>query len=487
MIYKMFTALALSFALTGCYSAFWQGVDRQMTTTPNGHVIGINCHNCYAEVEDVTETLSAIHEAQAAGADLIELDLIWRDGDVFVSHDPTTSPRTQFASVIADTALINGDQILFIELKTATTDTDFTNAVLHELMLNGYLGSGGRPVVIRSFQESTLDAMRSTLLDTLYSSYSERVRLSLIYRETSFVSLQAWQNDIIEKSSKYHMVEFDKDTENLFSLISTAKNQELGVGLWTFTAFTEVWAAAYRNEIDAIVIEGSGSKSRVENLVLAKQAAEANSSLIYTNLDRQNEENYPLIWFFNAGDISFRDPATPNFPQYEWLGETGEDRYGGSFVFRKDLEEYVRLQDEDNDTLGGFFVSTVVNFDDLSVGASETQAIISKADGGGFALELKGNKLRFGVHVGGAYHYAYYSTANLNTTDSYHVIGAYDGDGAVRMWVNGAHNKGPTIQGGVTQNDSSIVIGADPQGNSDQRFYFAGKVQLVNVQKWNGF
>ena len=139
--------------------------------------------------------------------------------------------------------------------------------------------------------------------------------------------------------------------------------------------------------------------------------------------------------------------------------------------------------DADNDTAGGYLVTAVVNFDDLN--PATTASVIAKSDSGGFALEQNAGSLRFGVHANGSYHYASVPMTAFNGTDSYFIIGAYDGNGAVRLWVNNAERT-PSIAvtGGVTQNNSPVVIGADPQGATDRRFFFKGKVQQVAVQKW---
>ena len=33
-------------------------------------------------------------------------------------------------------------------------------------------------------------------------------------------------------------------------------------------------------------------------------------------------------------------------------------------------------------------------------------------------------------------------------------------------------------------NDSPVVLGADPQGETERRFYFSGKIQQVMVLTW---
>ena len=64
-------------------------------------------------------------------------------------------------------------------------------------------------------------------------------------------------------------------------------------------------------------------------------------------------------------------------------------------------------------------------------------------------------------------------------------MGAYNGDGAVRLWVNNIERTASTsISGGVGLDNSPVVIGADPQGATNRRFFFKGKIQQVIVQKW---
>jgi hypothetical protein len=40
------------------------------------------------------------------------------------------------------------------------------------------------------------------------------------------------------------------------------------------------------------------------------------------------------------------------------------------------------------------------------------------------------------------------------------------------------------LDGGVTLNDSPITLGADPQGWTDTRYHFDGKIQMMSVQRW---
>jgi hypothetical protein len=169
---------------------------------------------------------------------------------------------------------------------------------------------------------------------------------------------------------------------------------------------------------------------------------------------------------------------------------TARSLMGSALEFDANLEQSLGFHDGDNSPDEGYFVVAVFQADVLSGSGWDTQAILSKADSGGFALELDRSPasiLRFGVRVASAYEYATQPSSSLSSTKLHFVIGAYDGNGKVRMWVD-ATDSGVTessgITGGVVQNDSPIRIGADPEGASGTRFYFDGAIQLVSVHKW---
>ena len=86
----------------------------------------------------------------------------------------------------------------------------------------------------------------------------------------------------------------------------------------------------------------------------------------------------------------------------------------------------------------------------------------------------------------GGYLYGSVPASLLNTTDSFLLTGAYDGDGGVWLWVNHSSENLTKDQafGGVGLNNSPVLLGADPQGVGSSRFHFSGKVQQVQVQAW---
>jgi hypothetical protein len=98
-----------------------------------------------------------------------------------------------------------------------------------------------------------------------------------------------------------------------------------------------------------------------------------------------------------------------------------------------------------------------------------------------------GTKLRFGVHVDGEYRYAERTLFGLDTGKSHFIMGAYDGDGRVRLWLNNSDtlvDETGVYSDGVTRNDSPVTLGADPEGAHDTRYYFSGRIQMAMLQKW---
>ena len=134
---------------------YWDGVTRTLAISPLGNVAAISAHNCYSVTSDpgssLAATLKRIHDAQADGADLIELDIKSEGGVLYVDHnDEGTVEGAYLEDVLADPALRAGNQILFIESKETQADSAYVSSLLTSLVANGY-GCAGRPVVIRAF------------------------------------------------------------------------------------------------------------------------------------------------------------------------------------------------------------------------------------------------------------------------------------------------------------------------------------------------
>ena len=464
------------------YADFWAGSSRNLSLSALGNKVAVACHNCYSPDDSnvtLSQALQQIHQGQAADADLIEIDLVAHNGSWVVSHGTNIGP--DYNDVFSDNTFRNGSAIPFIEIKTNFSQQAYADMLVNTINTYGYLNTGDL-VIIRSFHSAALDKI-AIALENIDSARSSRVRLSRLYQNKTYSSLLDWQKNIIEMSNKYHMVEFNSKTKNLVSLIELAKAKGLGINLWTIRDYAEVFAAAYRDSVDALTIDSGSGRSREDNIRLAKSVVTDNTNLLYFNMAKQNFNQTDHLHFYDRNHSMYQYRHSSNSPEWEWLENIGEDRYGGSLVLNKNDAEYIRFYDRDNNTSEGYFIYAVVNFDSFST--NTTQAIVNKSDSGGFALELNGGSLRFGVHVEGSYHYVTHPLSALNGTDAYQIIGAYDGNGGVRMWVDGNEvGSPPNISGTVTPNNSPIVVGADPQGPDNQRFFFSGKIQTVSVQSW---
>ena len=458
-------------------STYWAGTGRALPTTPLGNKVAISCHNCYGDT--LAATQAKVAKALARDFDLVELDLTTHaDGQVYVEHNDSELARGSLQASLANTALQQSNRMLFLEVKEAYRSAAQSDAMMLAVLRairDHHYATATRPAFLRAFMDGRhnhLVRAKQLLAAAEFSGIRNYVRLH------SLVDSDIRNNIRTSKNLGFHGVELEYSRPNLFGSIQQAKMLGLGVGLYTIPAsMGEAYLSALREDVDFLTtdydLDATAKASNVRELVQEKTA------LVYLNTAQQS--SYPLAYQRTTA-TGYNLAAGAGTPALEWLGAASdEDRVGGSMVFAGG--QSLTTWDADNDAAGGFLVTAVVNFDDLSSGV--TGSIIAKSDAGGFALEQAGTQLRFGVHVNGAYHYATAPLAGFNGTNSYFIIGAYDGNGAVRLWVNNTEKTASAaVTGGVTANNSPIVIGSDPQGATDRRFFFKGKVQQVMVQKW---
>jgi glycerophosphoryl diester phosphodiesterase len=465
---------------------YWAGVQRSLPRTPYDHENAVSCHNCYAS--SLSATLDKIHAAQASGADLIELDIKDEGGTVYVQHDDTGSTSApRFAEVLADPGLKAGNQLLFIETKETAPSESYLRAVLDQLAAAGY-GVAGRPVVLRTFDSlrDNLIIARKLLATPTYAAMRPHVRLHVLFPSAEGADVAALQTKVAaSKQRGFHGVEFEYRTPNLFGALAYAKSLGMGTSLWTLpVSMGEAFIAALRDEVDALTVDYPVSQARA--------VIQDDNALVYLNAWDQPATASSVRWFGSSHIAVHQAPVNVGgSPTTESL-PVGEDRFGTSLVFDAAASQSLTFLDADASPAAGYLVATVVNFDALSLPEGETQMVLGKANAGGFALELhnpagaENTILRFGVYVDGAYRYATYPASGLGGSESYLVIGAYDGDGSVRLWVNNSET-GTTTAGpfaaGVGQNDVPILLGADPEVGP-ARFFFSGKVQMALVQEW---
>ncbi len=477
---SLWLALLLAAALPAHAGTYWNGVSR-VPATPTGNRIAVSCHNCYGDTN--AQTTAKVELALDRSFDLVELDLTRHsDGNIYVEHgNSADNSRGTLAAALANTALRDSNLMLFLEVKDAYDSANPDKIVLPVLRMirdNGYAVSG-RPAFLRAFYDGRQQHLARAKF--LVENSSEFASIRDYVRFHTLVESNVRQNIRNTKNAGFHGVELNYTAASLFGAIGQAKLLGLGVGVYTIPAtYGDAFLSAFREDIDFITTDYDlAATAKAYTVRALMQDA---TSLLYMNTAPQTA--YPLTYKRNNATNYSVPAGTAGAPTLEVLSvSSDEDRVGGSMVFNG--AQYITTYDVDVGAGEGLLVSAVVNLDDLTSGA--TGAIVAKSDSGGFALEQSGSVLRFGVYVNGAYTYATTPLSGLNGTDSYWIIGAYDGSGAVRLWVNNVQRTASaSITGGVGANGSPILIGADPQGTTSQRFFFSGKIQQVMVQRWHG-
>lgn len=456
---------------------YWNDVGRNLPVSPLGNKIAISCHNCYGE--NTIATQGRVEKALNRKFDLIEFDLtLHSDGQVYIEHEDSEKGVGSLVASLSDNRLQQSDAMLFFEIKEKYSTIEASDAmmlgILRALRDWGY-AKPGRPIFLRAFMDTRYQHLvRAKELLNL----PEFAQIRSNVRFHALIESDARNHIRLAKSLGFDGVEFEYRRTNLYGTLMQAKLLGLGVGVYTTPAsMGELFLSALREDLDFITTEYDNGASANTNS--ARSLIEESTSLLYMNTAEQSA--WPLSYKRTAPSRYFV-PQANSSPSLEVLPiEADEDRVGGSMVFSG--KQSVTTWQADNDINGGYLVSAVVNFDDLASG--ESASIIAKSDSGGFALEQVGNMLRFGVFVNGAYQYATMALSKLSGSDSYFVVGAYDGKGAVRIWINNIEGSpSNSVSGGVVWNTSPIVIGADPQGATARRYYFKGKIQQVMVQRW---
>jgi glycerophosphoryl diester phosphodiesterase len=424
--------------------------------------------------------------AATDGADLLELDVRYHDGVWRVEHnDWGGSSAARLSDVVDAPALHPLDQPLFIEIK----ERDPTETALRELLdslFDNDLAINGRPIVFRAFDDERLEnlaILRSILDSGDYPFQEPYVRLHVLFDEDSADETTEFHSKIQEANeSGYNGVEFNLHTADLANLLAYSSSIGLGSAIWTVPeSMGEVWCAAMREDVDALIVDYDISQCRI--------VAEEDTGLLYMNTSTLGTD-LEVPWYRSGDGEDYTTLGAPDLPG-SITRTYGSGLYGTSLIFDKTRFEAMSLYDADSEPTGGYFLMVTLEFDDLDLGSDDVQAIFSKADSGGFALEVVdgffGPKLRFGVHVDGSYHYAEKSLSGLDTRLSHTIMGAYDGDGRVRLWLNHSDDgvdESSTLLGGVTSNDSPVTLGADPEGPEDTRFHFSGRIQTAMLQQW---
>jgi hypothetical protein len=496
------------------FPPFWKGVSKMnLATTVLGNMSPISCHNCYNgpanEVLSVLEARAKIEQAQLNDADLIEIDIADAAGTLCATHDdvPSCASLPTLKDLLAHPPLVNGHAMLFLEIKEQNaTPAQFAAQLLTTLneQREVYVRNG-RPIFLRAFRGRLpyLLALKQSL--DSYPFLKHYVRFSVLYGKNEIADVKGFQDsiqaDVIDNGLQ--MVELDYTNNNILGLTRFARANGLGVGVYTIPgAFGEVFVAALREEVDQITAEYRADQARsiIEEtnvfayLNASNCASAADTTVVLKENTTGATNTTAIILHSPAGPNSFGAPSLAYEP-------AGQDWYGCSLDYRSNQSLTERALDLGPHPVGantGYLVTAYVNFDALS-GFSGTQAIMNSTEAGGFALELISDgvttDLRFGVHVNGSYHYKTYEVSQtgvagvqtINDWDGYYLVGAYDGDGGVYLWLNnGGTGAGATLTGAVTDSNQSVLVGADPQPSDPlgARYFFDGLIQQVSVLRW---
>lgn len=510
-----FTTTIESFGMS--YPGVWQGVKKNnLTTSPLGNVVPVSCHNCYNGPDNqgyqLVESLAKINLAVSRDADLIELDIVIAGTDMCVTHGDVDACGLlpTLPEILADTTFANSDALLFIEIKeNASPAQEFATSLLDILNANRAFVKNGRPVFVRAFSSrlSYLEELRNQLSN--YPLIAKYFKFAVLYDALETSDIAAFQATIKTEvaDAGYDMIEVGYASKNLLGFLTYAQSLGLAVGLWTIpNSFGEAYLSALRDEVDELTTE-----YRVD---MAREVIEDTNILAYVNTWGCVSEADTAVSVYRNNDgtlVETKVPinAAPVTTLYGTPGlvfnDVGQDSYACSLDFRDSVgftERALPLGVTNNDLGGGFLVTAFVHFGDLSLIPEQTMGIVQNSQTGGYTLELARDSatneviIRFGVYVDGGYKYHQYNVdatglggvnESLNDTDSYFLLGAYDGNSGLSLWIDFKRNgSGGSYSTGVTQSSLPSLGGADPQPSGLQsRFHFNGLIQQVQVQRWN--
>jgi hypothetical protein len=126
-----------------------------------------------------------------------------------------------------------------------------------------------------------------------------------------------------------------------------------------------------------------------------------------------------------------------------------------------------------NVTLAAIFSSTNIN---------TTQTIMSKAEGGGYGLELNVTEpsLEVSIHIDGSYRIVTYASSNLQSNSTYYVVGTYDNN-QIKLYVNGIQVNALTISGNITSTSVPMCLGTNPATGGGGIRYLTGKIYTAQI------
>jgi glycerophosphoryl diester phosphodiesterase len=244
--------------------SYWKGTARKLALSPAGNVVGVSCHNCYrfdlaTSGENLAATLAKLHAAQQAGADLLELDVKEQAGTWYVGHDDDGSSNgATFDDVLADDALLHGDQVLYIEIKEQDPNENRMLELLTSIAAAGYAVEG-RDVVIRTFNALVehLNIAARLLGEGELADNGAHFRLQVLY--TLAEADDATSIEMLidgAASSGLSGVEFNYTSARVLDLLDLARGLGLGTNVWTFGVDDgTAKCAEFRDVTDAVTTD----------------------------------------------------------------------------------------------------------------------------------------------------------------------------------------------------------------------------------------
>jgi glycerophosphoryl diester phosphodiesterase len=258
-------------AASAAQLGYWAAISRALPMAPSGNVVGISCHNCYrsrpgAASTNLSETLERIAKAQAADADILELDVKEQSGQWYVDHDDEGSrDGPLLADVLGAPTLRAGDQLLYIEIKETRPTRHRIARLLGEITRHGY-PAPGRDVILRSFNSrfENLRLAKKLLASPEFAPHAPHFRLQVLYQKRE-VDDDATASRLMRSAMDAGMdgVEFHYRCRHIWQLLNEARALGLGTNIWTFRSRTGTSECArFRDSADSLTTDSSPQACR---------------------------------------------------------------------------------------------------------------------------------------------------------------------------------------------------------------------------------
>ncbi len=221
--------------------SYWAGERRHFAKAPSGNLVAVNCHNCYEEKlstsgENLAATLVKVHQAQADGADLLELDTKEERGTWYVGHnDDGSSNAAQLQTVLADEAIRSGDQLLYVETKELNPTQDNIGKLL-QLIVDAGFAVRGREVVLRVFlaHAQSMHIVKQLLDAGAVPGHAEYFKRQIIYNTGDCEPLSKAPTTFAAAiADRIDGVELNLVSVDILELLALARRLGLGTNVWT--------------------------------------------------------------------------------------------------------------------------------------------------------------------------------------------------------------------------------------------------------------